>query len=381
MSSSSRQRVADPHERARETASAERAHDANGRLEGLTPIDPAAAGENRWPSRVEHASSLEPIADSEDSAAQAHPNAGEESDAWNLPELVSALRAARSQQSDWRRDEADRRQRPSREALLAIVKGLRAALFPSHFGQPELSDASIDFYVGNTLDGTLRALEEQVRRGLGYMTGHSSREASLIRRAHEIVREFAASLPGVRSALELDIRAAYHADPAALSRSEVILCYPGITAIIHHRLAHELYRLELPLLARVVSEIAHSSTGIEIHPGAQIGKSFFIDHGTGVVIGETAIIGDNVRLYQGVTLGARNFPVDEQGAALKGRLRHPIIGDDVVIYAGATILGRVTIGRGSTVGGNVWLTRSVPPDSHITQAHTRQEVFDDGAGI
>jgi serine O-acetyltransferase len=192
------------------------------------------------------------------------------------------------------------------------------------------------------------------------------------------MRAFAASLPDVRSALEQDIRAAYEGDPAAQSRSEVIYCYPGITAVIHHRLAHEFYRLGLPLLARVVAEIAHSTTGIDIHPGAQIGRSFFIDHGTGVVIGETAIIGDRVRLYQGVTLGARNLPKDAHGAAIKGRARHPIIEDDVVIYAGATILGRITIGRGSTIGGNVWLTRSLPPDSHVTQAQSREEDFDGG---
>src|SRR6201999_4428220 len=138
---------------------------------------------------------------------------------------------------------------------------------------------------------------------------------------------------------------------------------PGITAIIHHRLAHILHRLNARLMARLMAEIAHARTGIDIHPGASIGSGFFIDHGTGVVIGETAVIGNNVRIYQGVTLGARNFPVDAHGAALKGRARHPIIEDDVVIYAGATILGRVTIGRGSSIGGNVWLTRSVPAES------------------
>ena len=148
-----------------------------------------------------------------------------------------------------------------------------------------------------------------------------------------------------------------------------------------HRLAHELYELGAPLLARIIAEIAHSDTGIDIHPGAQIGGSFFIDHGTGVVIGETAVIGQHVRLYQGVTLGAKRFAVDERGALLKGGARHPIIEDGVVIYAGATILGRITIGRGSTIGGNVWLTRSVPPLSNITQAQTRSDMFVDGEGI
>jgi serine O-acetyltransferase len=170
---------------------------------------------------------------------------------------------------------------------------------------------------------------------------------------------------------EHDICAAYQGDPAAQSRAEVLLCYPGVSAIIHYRLAHELYIREVPLLARIVSEIAHSATGIDIHPGARIGESFFVDHGTGVVVGETAVIGNRVRIYQGVTIGARDFPTDEQGAAVKGQARHPIIEDDVIIYAGATVLGRVTIGRGSVVGGNVWLTRSLPQRSSVTQAHTR----------
>src|SRR5690606_2140091 len=175
--------------------------------------------------------------------------------------------------------------------------------------------------------------------------------------------------------------AAYEGDPAAHSVDEVLVGYPGIMAITYYRLAHELHLLGVPLIARMISEIAHSSTGIEIHPGARIGGSFFIDHGTGVVIGETAIIGRNVRLYQAVTLGAKRFPVDEHGALVKGIPRHPIVEDDVVIYAGATILGRITIGRGSTIGGNVWLTRSVPPGSHITQAQIRNETFEGGAGI
>jgi serine O-acetyltransferase len=162
---------------------------------------------------------------------------------------------------------------------------------------------------------------------------------------------------------------------------EVLICYPGVKAVMHHRLAHALYELGTPLIARLIAEVAHSATGVDIHPGARIGSSFFIDHGTGVVVGETAIIGDRVRLYQAVTLGSKRFAVDEHGALVKGTPRHPIVEDDVVIYAGATILGRITIGRGSTIGGNVWVTRSVPPGSNITQAQARTEVFDAGAGI
>jgi serine O-acetyltransferase len=301
--------------------------------------------------------------------------------ALQIEQLVGELRQARQAQNEWRGAENARRPRPSRDALVAIVNDLRAVLFPTHFGGSDFDEASLDFFVGHTLAGTLRALEEQLRRGLGYTPALADEDAATLSfRAHEITVAFAASLPRVRRALELDVRAAYDADPAAQSRSEVIFCYPGITALIHHRLAHELYRLGAGLLARVIAEIAHSHTGIDIHPGAQIGESFFIDHGTGVVIGETAIIGARVRLYQGVTLGARNFPRDERGA-IKNLPRHPIIEDDVVIYAGATILGRITIGHASVIGGNVWITRSVPANSAITQAQPRDESFDHGAGI
>ena len=169
-----------------------------------------------------------------------------------------------------------------------------------------------------------------------------------------------------------DVQAAYDGDPAAKSPGETIFCYPGIFAITNHRVAHELYRLEVPVIPRILSENAHSITGIDIHPGARIGRSFFIDHGTGVVIGETAIIGNRVRIYQGVTLGAKSFPLDENGCPIKGIDRHPIIEDDVVIYAGATILGRITAGARSVIGGNVWLTHSVPPDSSITQGREQE---------
>jgi serine O-acetyltransferase len=239
----------------------------------------------------------------------------------------------------------------------------------------------VDYYVGHTLDVTLRELLVQVRRELRFVSGLETISDQDQEQAFAITKAFAQRLPHIRSLLDSDIQAAYEGDPAARSIDEVLVCYPGITAITHYRLAHELHRLGVPLIARMISEIAHSATGIEIHPGAQIGASFFIDHGTGVVIGETAIIGEHVRLYQAVTLGAKRFPVDEHGALVKGNARHPIVEDDVVIYAGATLLGRITIGRGSTIGGNVWLTRSVPPGSTISQAQIRNEVYDGGAGI
>ena len=295
--------------------------------------------------------------------------------------VVAELRTLRlrSLESRQRRDRPPKL--PSRKVLLSIADGLRAVLFPNRLGLPDLTNESVDYYVGHTLDVTLRELLVQVRRELRFVNGAETAGNSERGRAAAITQAFAQRLPHIRSLLESDIQAAYEGDPAARSVDEVLVCYPGITAITYYRLAHELHRLGAPLIARMISEIAHSATGIEIHPGAQIGGSFFIDHGTGVVIGETAIIGEHVRLYQAVTLGAKRFPVDEHGALVKGNLRHPIVEDDVVIYAGATILGRITIGRGSTIGGNVWLTRSVPPGSIVSQAQTRNDVFDGGAGI
>jgi serine O-acetyltransferase len=201
------------------------------------------------------------------------------------------------------------------------------------------------------------------------------------KKAEEAVIFLVESLPAIRDVLQRDVQAAYDGDPAARSLMEIVLSYPGLQAIAVHRVAHPLYLKGVPLIPRIMSELAHSRTGIDIHPGARIGGGFFIDHGTGVVIGETCIIGERVRLYQAVTLGAKRFPADEHGVLIKGNARHPIVEDDVVIYSGATILGRITIGKGSTIGGNVWLTRSVPPNSNITQAQARQEWFSHGAGI
>ncbi|MBV6448875.1 MAG: hypothetical protein FCKEOINB_02569 [Nitrosomonas sp.] len=299
----------------------------------------------------------------------------------DVDSIVTELRVQRlaSLESRNRHDRPPRL--PSRRILASVAEGLSAAMFPNRLGSSELADEGVDHYVGHTLNMTLRELMVQIQHELHYNSGLEA--LSDEDRAQSIVmtQSFAKCLPEIRRLLESDIKAAYEGDPAARNVDEVLVCYPGIMAIMHYRLAHVLHGLGVPLIARMISEIAHSATGIEIHPGAQIGGSFFIDHGTGVVIGETAIIGQNVRLYQAVTLGAKRFPVDENGALVKGNLRHPIVEDDVVIYAGATILGRITIGRGSTIGGNVWLTRSVPPGSNISQAQMRQEVFENGAGI
>lgn len=296
---------------------------------------------------------------------------------WDVANVVSELRSVRARwrEPQGRNRESGGRELPSRESLRDIVRLLCGALFPMRLGPPELRQESEDFYVGHTLDTALNALLAQVRLELRYAARHGqSTIAAIEQQSVALVHDFAAALPELRALLDTDVLAAYHGDPAARSVDEVLLCYPGVVAIIHHRLAHELYARGVPLLARIVAEIAHSETGIDIHPGAHIGSAFFIDHGTGVVIGETAVIGNRVRLYQAVTLGAKRFTTDEDGHLEKGQARHPIVEDDVVIYAGATVLGRITIGKGSTIGGNVWLTRSVPPGSNITQAQSRNEV-------
>jgi serine O-acetyltransferase len=288
---------------------------------------------------------------------------------WDIPAIVTELSLLRGRSLENRQREARPPRLPSRKALAEIVEGLATALFPNRLGSGDLSQDSVDYFVGHTLDTRLRQLYAAIRRELRFQAeqaGTGYEEADTV--AHELTRRFAHTLPRVRALLETDLEAAYQGDPAAGSVDEVLVCYPGLSAITCHRLAHELHRLGLPLIARIIAEIAHSTTGIDIHPGASIAGSFFIDHGTGVVIGETSVIGERVRLYQAVTLGAKRFPLDENGHLLKGHARHPIVEDDVVIYAGATLLGRITIGRGSVIGGNVWLTRSVPPHSQITQA-------------
>ncbi|UVW29284.1 serine O-acetyltransferase EpsC [Massilia sp. H6] len=290
---------------------------------------------------------------------------------WQLGPIIDALRTSRESTHNIRH-QGRVRELPSREVLTQVVNGVSAALFPTHYGRPDLNDESIDYFVGDTLNVTLDRLVEQVRRALRFSPQFAEdQEPVLAQRARAITHEFARSLPAIRALLVSDVQAALGGDPAASSVAEIMLCYPGTIAVLYHRLAHCLHRLGVPFLARLVADIAHSLTGIDIHPAATIGGSFFIDHGTGVVIGETAILGERVRLYQAVTLGAKRFPVDASGALVKGAPRHPIVEDDVVIYAGATILGRITVGAGSTIGGNVWLTQSVPPGSNVSQAQSR----------
>ena len=295
---------------------------------------------------------------------------------FDLQQVVRDLAEVRSRwrTAQKRSREPGGRELPSRDALTDILDGLRGALFPMRLGPPDLRQESEDFYIGHTLDTTLHALLTQVRLELRHQHRHNggSDEATIENHARELVRDFAHSLPTLRELLDSDVVAAFEGDPAARSVDEVLLCYPGIHAMIHHRVAHRFYQLGVPLLARIVAELAHSATGIDIHPGASIGAGFFIDHGTGVVIGETAVIGQRVRVYQAVTLGAKRFPVDDNGHLSKGLARHPVVEDDVVIYAGATVLGRVTIGRGATIGGNLWVTHDVAPGANLSQARSRE---------
>jgi serine O-acetyltransferase len=265
---------------------------------------------------------------------------------------------------------------PSRETIISLVDELVAALYPRHFGPQGLEPAEIDAFVAASLTSALSALHGQValEHALDDSVGEpAGREAA-------IVEAFASQLSTIRTLADSDVRAGFEGDPSATSIDEIIFCFPGFAAVLRHRLAHQLYRLKLPVIARIIAEDAHARTGIDIHPGAEIGPRFFIDHGTGVVIGETAVVGENVRLYQAVTLGARRFEVDrDTGALRKNYPRHPIVEDDVVIYAGATILGRIVIGRGSSIGSNVWLTRGVAPGSRISAAEARNA--DDGGPL
>ena len=273
---------------------------------------------------------------------------------------------------------------PSRDVVISIVESLRQVLFPGYYGTSEVSPETLSFHLGHTLDQVQRTLQVQIKRGLafaclGQECTHTHHQCE--RKASRITATFLERLPQIQRLVASDVTAAYEGDPAATSPDEAIFCYPGVLAVTNFRIAHELHRLEVPLLPRMITEHAHSVTGIDIHPGATIGESFFIDHGTGVVVGETCIIGRGVRIYQGVTLGAKSFPLDADGNPIKGVPRHPIIEDEVIVYSGATILGRITIGAGSMIGGNVWLTRSVPPGSRITLQPPRQESFEGGGGI
>ena len=267
---------------------------------------------------------------------------------------------------------------PSRPVLIDVLEGLRSALFPGYFGLVQMTEG-LNFHLGSLLEEKLRRLQEQILRGLVFTHWQDGADPpDRLRRLNEARAAGAAGhllarLPELQRLALLDVEAAYAGDPAALSRDEVVFSYPGVQAVIQHRIAHELYLLAIPLIPRIMSEHAHSATGIDIHPGAAIGESFFIDHGTGVVIGETCEIGRNVRIYQGATLGAKSFPLDAHGQPIKGVPRHPIVEDDVIIYSGATVLGRTRLGRGAIIGANAWVTRDVEPGAIVTRYHGEQD--------
>ena len=268
-----------------------------------------------------------------------------------------------------------RKRLPSQEKTIEILRSLYEVLYPGFFGNPHLTRENVAYHVGALLDDIAADLDEQIYHAtrIALVPERSREECSEL--AHEAVDRFMASLPEVRQIMRLDVQAAFDGDPAAKGFAEIILSYPGLEAVTVYRLAHTLHRLDVPLLPRIMTEYAHHKTGIDIHPGARIGRSFFIDHGTGVVIGETTEIGDNVKLYQGVTLGALSFPKDERGEVIRGRKRHPTIEDGVVIYSGATILGGDTvIGKGSVSGGTTWLTHSIPPFSTVTSTPQEHQI-------
>jgi len=272
---------------------------------------------------------------------------------------------------------------PSIQNLREMMELLREILFPGYFTNSYVKSDTLKFYLGVQIDKVKNILYDEIHSGLCFSCQSEDIDhcCSYEMSARMSVDFFIEQLPEIRDTLYTDVEATFNGDPATDSVGEIIFCYPGIRAITNYRIANALYKLKVPLIPRILTEMAHSETGIDINPEAQIGKYFMIDHGTGVVIGATSIIGDNVRIYQGVTLGAKSFPIDENGNPIKGIPRHPILEDNVVIYSGATVLGRITIGKNSVIGGNVWVTNNLPANSKILQSKTIEANFSEGSGI
>lgn len=258
---------------------------------------------------------------------------------------------------------------PSGKVLHEIIELCRAILFPGFYGKSTVNHHTITYHIGVNIERLYNLLTEQIHAGLCFDAKETGDCACDTKRekAIDLAGQFISRLPALREVLATDVEAAYNGDPAAESYGEIISCYPIIKALSNYRIAHELLLLGVPLIPRIITEMAHSETGIDIHPAARIGHHFTIDHGTGVVIGATCIIGNHVKLYQGVTLGAKSFPLDDDGHPIKGITRHPILEDDVIVYSNATILGRITVGRGATVGGNIWVTEDVPAGARLVQ--------------
>lgn len=266
---------------------------------------------------------------------------------------------------------------PSVEAVKTIIQLVKIIVFPGYFDKQQTNQGFRSYHIGVNMEQLSAVLKEQI--ALALLFDHDC-ESTVQQQAEEFTMQFIDRLPEIKRILFTDVVAIYDNDPAVHNYSEVIFCYPVVQTMLHYRVAHELHRMQVPILPRIITEKAHSATGIDIHPGAEIGEYFAIDHGTGVVIGETCIIGNHVTLYQGVTLGAKNFQVDDSGRPVNVP-RHPIIGDHVTVYANSTILGRVTIGHDTVIGGNIWLTHSVPPHSRILQSKAQSVSFTDGLGI
>lgn len=300
-------------------------------------------------------------------------NPGEVEERWvenGLPRLVDKI--VDNYHTYGGMDHLEGRDLPSKKVVIEVLEDLFTVLFPGYLGDTEITKANIRYHLGTKLTSIYTRLTGEVEKSLKYICRKISECPQDIcqKRAHIVVRELLEALPEIRAKLSGDVEAAYIGDPAAVSTDEVILSYPCILAITTYRIAHELQIRCVPLIPRIMSEYMHAQTGIDIHPGARIGRNFFIDHGTGVVIGETAEIGDNVKIYQGVTLGALSFPKDEKGNIIKGRKRHPTIGNNVVIYSGATLLGGETIiGDNVVIGGNTWITSSVEAGTKVTKSH------------
>lgn len=266
---------------------------------------------------------------------------------------------------------------PSVETLSEIIRLVKAIVFPGYFDRRHSGRQFRGYHIGVSMERLYGLLQEQVALALLF---ESDCRDTATEKAGELALRFMDTLPEIKHLLYTDVEAIFDNDPAVKNYSEVIFCYPVLQTMVHYRVAHELHQMGVPILPRILTEQAHSATGIDIHPGAQIGPYFAIDHGTGVVIGETCVIGQHVTLYQGVTLGAKNFQVDDNGRPVNVP-RHPIIGDHVTIYANSTILGRVTIGHDTVIGGNIWLTHSVPPHSRILQSKAVDVSFTEGLGI
>ena len=256
---------------------------------------------------------------------------------------------------------------PSGKVLEEIIDLSRSIIFPGYFGRSNINKHTIRYHLGMAVEELSKLLEDQILAGLCFSCPKSGKgeNTACKLKAKEMAFRLIERLPEIRRVLATDVEAAFNGDPAAENFGEIISCYPVIKALTNYRIAHELHLIGVPLIPRIISEMAHSETGIDIHPAASIGNHFTIDHGTGVVIGATCIIGNNVKLYQGVTLGAKSFPCDENGNPIKGIPRHPILEDGVIVYSNATILGRITIGRGSVVGANIWVTEDLEPNSKV----------------